>query len=230
MRILIVEDEASVAARVERLTKMVLGERVERLSKCSTLAAGLHYINSHTIDVLLLDLNLNGLNGFDLLKTIVSHSFHTIIISANTHQAIEAFEFGVLDFIAKPFTVERLGKAFARYDELSKHNQVSARYLTIRKKGELVVIKTEDILYIKGAGNYSELNMSYTPNLLHDKSLNKLETILPEYFKRIHRSYICNWEQVNKVINHGAGKYEIELKNGAKLPISRAKYKLLVEE
>lgn len=228
MRILIVEDEASVAERIGRLTKQVLGNKIERLAKRPTLAAGIHYIQTHSIDVLLLDLNLNGLDGFSMLKTLVSYSFQTIIISANTHQALEAFEYGVLDFIAKPFTKERLAKAFERHHDLIKNLQSPSQYLTVRKKGEVVVLKNENILYAKAAGNYSELFLTNKQKHLHDKSLNNLEIILPANFKRIHRSYICNWNQVKRLLNHGAGKYELELKSGEVLPVSRARYQELL--
>lgn len=228
MRILIVEDEASVAARIERLTLQVLGDKVERLAIRSTLSSGMHYIQQHTIDVLLLDLNLNGEDGFSMLKTLVSYSFHTIIISANTHQAIDAFNYGVLDFIAKPFTVDRLSKAFSRYAEFTKDIHYSSQYLTVRKKGEVVVVKNEDIVYIKGAGNYSELYIKDGSTLLHDKSLNKLETLLPVKFKRIHRSFICNWDYSRSLLNHGAGKYELVLQSGTLLPVSRSKYAVLI--
>ena len=107
MRILIIEDEASVADRIERLTRQVLGTNIQRLAKRQTLSAGLHYLQNHPIDLLLLDLNLNGLNGFSILQELLSHSFQTIIVSANTDQALKAFEYGVLDFIPKPFTIER---------------------------------------------------------------------------------------------------------------------------
>jgi len=230
MRILIVEDEASVAARVERLTEQVLGSKIERIAVRSTLSAGLHYLNQHPIDVLLLDLNLNGEDGFAMLKTLVSYSFHTMIISANTHQALEAFEYGVLDFIPKPFTIERLDKAFLRYHELTQNAQSPAQYLTVRKKGEIVVVNNQDIHYIQGAGNYSELHLGNCQTLLHDKSLNKLEAILPSYFKRIHRSYICNWQHCRRLLNHGAGKYELELQSGEMLPVSRSRYATLTRQ
>ncbi len=224
MHLLIVEDEASVAERIERLTRQVLGEKIDKLSYAPTLAAGMHYVRTQPIDVLLLDLNLNGQDGFSLLKDLVSYSFHTIIISANTHQALEAFEYGVLDFIPKPFTQERLSKAFARYHDITNYSRHQTQYLTVRKKGELLVLNTNDILYIKGSGNYSEVVLQDHRCLLHDKSLNRLEVLLPQTFKRVHRSYICNWAFVKRLINHGAGKHEIELHNGLLIPVSRTKF------
>lgn len=227
MHLLIVEDEDSVAERVERLTRLVLGDQIVQLKRCATLSAGMHYLKSQAVDILLLDLNLNGQDGFALLKDLVSYAFHTIIISANTHQALEAFEYGVLDFIPKPFTQERLSKAFERYRNLTKNLQSPTQYLTVRRKGALVIVQTARISYIKAAGNYSELFLENGQCLLHDKSLNRLEVLLPTSFKRIHRSYICNWAKVDRLLNHGAGKYEAVLKSGELLPVSRGKFQEL---
>ncbi|MEM9920720.1 MAG: response regulator transcription factor [Bacteroidota bacterium] len=228
MRILIIEDEASVADRIERLTRQVLGTNIQRLAKRQTLSAGLHYLQNHPIDLLLLDLNLNGLNGFSILQELLSHSFQTIIVSANTDQALKAFEYGVLDFIPKPFTIERLTKAFDRYTQQTNQQQLStSQYLSVRRKGEVHLIPIKDIQFIKASGNYSEIHLIDQQKHLHDKNLNSLELLLPNTFRRIHRSYICNWEQMRKILTHGAGKYEVELQSGQRLPLSRSKYQQL---
>ncbi|MEO1518680.1 MAG: response regulator [Bacteroidota bacterium] len=228
MRLLIVEDEASVADRIERLCRQVLGEQIARLAKRQTLAAGLHYLQHHPIDILLLDLNLNGLDGFSLLQQLLSRSFQTIIISANTDQALTAFEYGVLDFIPKPFTHHRLQKAFDRYLQKTGNPQDSSlRFLSIRRKGAVELLDLKQILYIKAAGNYSEIYLSEDQKVLHDKSLNNLELLLPPTFKRIHRSYICYWPAVQKILTHGGGKYELVLHNELLLPMSRSRYQQL---
>ena len=227
MHVLIVEDEASVAQRVERLLRQVVDQPDLKVARQTTLAGGLHHVKTYPIDLLLLDLNLNGEDGFGILRTLVSYAFHTIIISANTHQAIEAFEYGVLDFIPKPFTVERLQKAMDRYD-IATQAENPAQYLTVRRKGVVEIVEIDQLDYIKGAGNYSELYMTSGDKYLHDKPLQRLETLLPSTFHRIHRSYICNWSKVSRVHKHGAGKYEVELQSGALLPLSRNQYRVLL--
>ncbi|MEO0724850.1 MAG: response regulator [Bacteroidota bacterium] len=147
----------------------------------------MHHVKTYPIDLLLLDLNLNGEDGFGMLQTLVSYAFHTIIISANTHQAIEAFEYGVLDFIPKPFTVERLQKAMDRY-ELATQAENPAQYLTIHRKGVVEIVQINQLDCIKGAGNYSELYLSGGDKYPHDKPLQRLETLLPSNFRRLHRS------------------------------------------
>ena len=67
MNILIVEDESRIAKRVERFTREILGDTLQSLHHTNTLHSALHFIESNAFDLVLLDLNLNGDNGFDCL-------------------------------------------------------------------------------------------------------------------------------------------------------------------
>ena len=89
MRILIVEDEYSIARDIKWNCQRAVGEKIESLEIIQTLDNAADYLQKNQIDLLLLDLNLSGKSGFELLKTSVSGSFHTIIISAHTdhHEA-----------------------------------------------------------------------------------------------------------------------------------------------
>ena len=161
-----------------------------------SLTKGLEFVTTHKVDLVLLDLNLNGESGFDLLKETVAQSFHTIIISAYKDQAIQAFEFGVLDFVPKPFNKERLHKAFDRVIHKEDATRKNIKFLAVKKRGEVKLIDIEHIIYIKGAGVYSELVLNNNRTFLHDKSLEKLEQLLPDRFVRIHKSYITKIEEI----------------------------------
>ncbi|WP_316805401.1 LytTR family DNA-binding domain-containing protein [Pedobacter nototheniae] len=227
MKILIVEDEARIAKRVERMTRDFFGEVIESLVVCESIGSGLRYLNEQTPDLLLLDLNLNGEDGFDLLKSVVSGAFHCIIISAYTERAITAFAYGVLDFVPKPFDQERLDAAFKRLSQPSVKREINLEYLAVRKAGSIILISIKEIRYIKGAGIYTELHLLNGKKELHDKSLEKLEQLLPSSFERIHKSYIVPITQAEKIIVQAGGKYLLELKNEELLPIGRSKYKEL---
>src|SRR4030042_1994514 len=140
MIVVIVEDEPFIAERTERLVKEILKNKLTRVVIKESLPGAMHYLNEHQIDLLLLDLNLSGKDGFELLKKAVAGSFHTIVISAYTDRAIEAFEYGVLDFIGKPFTVERLKKAFDRLNNVTMKNKYPTKYIAVRKNEKLQLI------------------------------------------------------------------------------------------
>lgn len=229
MNIVIVEDEQLVANRIERLTREILKEKISKISIKNSLQEAMHYIFEHPTDLLLLDLNLNGKSGFELLKVAVSGSFHTIIISAHTDKAIEAYEYGVLDFIGKPVTSERLQKAFLRLEQVVDKNIYSAKYVAIRKNEKLILIEIEKIKYIIGAGNYSEIVLNDSSKEIHDKSLSRLDAILPPSFIRIHKSYIVNIKCVRNFSAFEGSRYTVELDNKEVLPVSRNKYKEIKE-
>ena len=225
MRILIVEDETRVAKQLEKLVRQVISNSISRLNVCTTLSTARDHIFNNTIDLLFLDLNLRGLDGFDLLKEVVADSFHTIIVSAYTDQAIEAFEYGVLDFIAKPFNKERLQKAISRYHHLDAHSNYFVKYLAIKKHGRIEMITIDDINFIQASGHYSELHLINGGKELHNKSLDKLMMLLPENFQRIHRSYAIPMERVKSLHRYPGSKYEITLYDQTNIPCSRTKFK-----
>ena len=92
MHILIVEDEARIARRLERMCCAILGDSAASVTLAGTLSEAMALIINNPVDLLLLDLNLSGDDGFELLRQAVAGSFHTIIISAYKEQAITAFE------------------------------------------------------------------------------------------------------------------------------------------
>src|SRR5690606_11901338 len=164
-------------------------------------------------------------NGFDLLTTAVSGSFHTIIVSAYKDQTITAFEHGVLDFIPEPFNRDRLEQAFNRAIIKEKTENDKIKVLAIKKRGRIQLIPIENLLYVKGAGTYTELFLTDGTKELHDKSLEKLEQLLSHSFERIHKSYLVKMSEVKEIIVESGSKYMAELNNGELIPIGRTKYK-----
>ncbi len=227
LHILIVEDEPPIARHIEWCCRNLLKEKISSIKITNTLNDAIDHISKNKVDLCLLDLNLKGRNGFDLLKQVVSFSFHTIIISAYTDQAVIAFEYGVLDFVPKPFTDERLQNAFNRYFSNLSVNENKLKYLVIRKQNVNQILQIENILYFKAAGFYVEAHLHKGGVEIVDKHLNNLEKILPDRFLRTHRSYIVDLELIDIFKHEGGGKYQLTLKNGEMLPLNRHQYKTL---
>ncbi|WP_323756028.1 LytTR family DNA-binding domain-containing protein [Roseivirga sp.] len=225
MNLLIVEDESRIAKRIERMAREILGNTLQSLTHINTLHEALVFIENNSLDLVLLDLNLNGDNGFELLKTAVSHPFHTIVVSAYKDQAITAFEYGVLDFVPKPFNRDRLEQALNRLTTNEKAETDKIKFLAVKKRHRIQLIPIEDLLYVKGAGVYTELFLADGTKELHDKSLEKLEQLLSFSFERIHKSYLLKMSEISEIIVKSGSQYSVELKNGVLLPIGRTKYK-----
>jgi len=222
VRILIVEDEPIIARRTARLTRSILGEANLTIETAEQLDAAHDALRADDIELLFLDLNLHGADGFDLLKASVAGAFHTIVISAYTDRAIEAFELGVLDFIGKPFGRERLAQALRRL-RTDARTDPPARYLAVRTGGRVTLIDVERVHYLQGAGSYSELVLHDGSTELHDKPLKRLVTLLPGDFVRIHRSYVVRMSAVAHVHSREGSRYAVELRDGTMLPVGRTR-------
>lgn len=229
MKILIIEDEARIARRLERMIRSILGGEVEDISICDSLDEGQATIEKQAIDLLFLDLNLNGENGFEVLQAVVAESFHTIVVSAYKDRAIEAFEYGVLDFVPKPFDELRLAKACQRI-RLRQKEQEGLKFLAIKKKGKRFLVNISDIKYIKGAGIYTELFLKNGHKEMHNKSLENLMLLLPDSFERIHKSYVVEMKAAQEIVIEPGSKYSLRMHNGEQLPIGRTRYKMLQEK
>ena len=227
MRILIVEDERPTAEDIQLLVKQILKNEITSIHIETTLGNALAYLDEKPIDVLLLDLNLNSRDGFQILKQVASKSFHTIVISANINRAIEAFEYGVLDFVPKPYSLDRLTAAFQRLKSSHALDGHSMKYLSVKKGFEIRVIPIEEIRYFKSANIYVELYLKDEHVVIYDKPIKQLGQLLPSNYYRIHKSYIVNTETIETIQTPGGGKYRVVLKSGDCLPVSRKEIKKL---
>ncbi len=230
MRVLIVEDEPLIAQRLERFCREILGEKLEAVRVASLFSEASARLDESPIDLLLLDLNLHGRDGMELLARSVAGSFHTIIVSANTEQALRAFEFGVIDFVPKPFSKERLAQAITRVTERDGRAAGAAKFLAVKKYGKVELVEIDRVLYVEGAGAYAELVLDDGKRELHDKTLEKLHALLPPGFERIHKSYVVRWSAVKALHAQEGSHYEAELRNGLRLPVGRTRYKELREK
>lgn len=227
MRILIVEDERPIAEDIQLLVKQILKKEATSLHIETTLDNALAYLTDKPIDVLLLDLNLHAKDGFEILKKVVSKSFHTIIISANINRAVEAFEYGVLDFIPKPYSVERLKAAFQRLQSSHAVDGHAIKYLSVKKGFAVQIIPIDTIRYFKSANMYVELYLTDKQKVIYDKPIKLLCPLLPAHYYRIHKSFVVNIDTIETLQNHGGGQYHAVLKSGDRLPVSRQKIKEL---
>jgi len=228
IRILVCEDEALVAQRLVRFVENSLDRQYE-MKLVGRVDDAITYLSKHKIDLLFLDLNLHGEDSFEILKEFLHRAFHTIVVSAYTERAIEAFEYGVLDFIGKPFSQERVKKAIDRWQFTDEEIDRQTKTLTVKINGDIIFIPLEEVNFIKAASIYSELHLITGRVYIYDKPLNSLGKILPNDFFRIHRSYTVDINLIISISKVKHNTYTAVLKSGDALPISRSKKKDLIE-
>ncbi|MFT4924709.1 MAG: two-component system response regulator LytT [Phenylobacterium sp.] len=241
MKLVIVEDEVMVARRLIKFCQAIFNpensdgpdDKLTSIKHFMTLDDAEEYLDDNIIDVLLLDLNLNGQDGFELLKSTVAAGYQTIVVSANTERAIEAFEYGVLDFVGKPFNQQRLEKAFDRLHNNAQQGGGDNHFLSVKKLGRIERVDLQQIRYIQAASHYSELVLLDGKIELHDKNLERLlqelASKLPGQFERVHKSYIVPINQIKALIKHPGSKYELQLHNDECVPLGRTRYAQIKE-
>jgi DNA-binding LytR/AlgR family response regulator len=220
MRVLIVEDEAPAARRLERLTSAHLGGRLKEIQRVSSVREAREAISTRRFDLVLLDLDLNGADGFEIIRG-VPDAPRVVVVSARVDRAIDAFDNAVIDFVAKPVSETRLSRALDR--ALSAIPSSRGTSLVVRSAGRIQLAPLAQVASLSGADDYVEVALVDGRRLLHDVRLDELEKRLPASFVRVHRSHIINLDHARELKRVGAGRQAIELASGAEIPVSRSR-------
>jgi DNA-binding LytR/AlgR family response regulator len=228
VRIAIVEDEAPIARRLERAVRGILGDRVEDLALVPTLEAALEHVRTQPLDVVFLDLNLDGRDGFQLLAEAAASRFRTIVVSAYEEQAIRAFEIGVTDFLAKPWNEARLRIALERAAGAGLSPAARAARLAVRNGGRVELVELDRVIAIRGADDYAELRLVDGSTRLHEKTLATLEQVLPPDFMRVHRSWIVNLSRVRGWTPAPGGRAMLDI-GETRIPVGRTFRRATIE-
>lgn len=190
-------------------------------------------------DLVFLDIKMPGADGFEILQAVMaSHQPYVIFTTAFDQYAIKAFEVNAVGYLLKPIDKTKFTEALDRFLLLHKANQLEQLYsginnllgakeqdslerVMVKDARSVQFIEVKDVHYFEAAGDYvtavtaaGEKIISYT--------MNQLEKELPEdLFRRIHRSHIVNVKSIKDFEPHFNGEYQVNMKNGVKLKMSR---------
>ena len=196
LNVLIVDDDAAslnvVAKLVEQHTDLHL------LGRCEHALEALELLQSHSIDVLFLDVEMPDMSGIELLRTLKELP-QVVLISGNDRYAAEAFELEVVDFIVKPVTLSRFTQAVSRLLKASERLTPSEKPVFVKAEGRLIKLDLNNVSWIEAKGDYVLIRTLDKPIMTHT-TLKSLESRLPTHqFARVHRSFIVNLDQVNDI-------------------------------
>lgn len=184
----------------------------------------LNYLNSNPIDVLMIDIELGSdITGIDVSRKLreINKDAYVICLSGYMDYVFEALKVKIFDYLLKPISYEKLKNCILRL--INDMNKSKKEYLTFGKNKFL--IRQDDITYIE---KFKSKSTIYTDNNKYDVSLSlgKLETCLPDSFKRCHKSYIVNTSNICEI---DSLKNEILFKDNSICPIG-LKYKNTILE
>jgi two-component system, LytTR family, response regulator len=241
LRIVIVDDEPPARARLRRLLKA--HDDVEIVAECGDGATAVQVIEAESPDLVLLDVQMPELDGFEVLRTLdVPKLPEIIFITAFDKYAVRAFEVHALDYVVKPVEQDRLDHALLRARQhLSEHRDAIAgllrdlarerAYLTrmpVRSEGRVKVIDLAEVDWLGAADNYVTIHAGAREYLVRDTIAAVERQLDPAQFLRVHRSTIVRIDRIAELVPELHGDFRIRLKNGAELALSRT-YRARVE-
>jgi two-component system LytT family response regulator len=205
----------------------------------------LSFLKAHEVDLIFLDIEMPGMNGFQFLDHCTQRNFKVVITTAYDQYAIQAIKQHAFDYLLKPIDsddlktcIEKVSieikaeKSSLQFEKIltdfSQKNNSSFQKISFNADGKLLFFNLNDILYFKSEGNYSYIYSNKTQKKLINHNLKSVEEKLMDYpFSRIHNSFIIN---LSKIIEFNKAEQYIVLEHEVILPVSRNKKEELLNK
>lgn len=195
---IIIEDEPLAMERtkgyVEKVPFLQLDQTFE------DALAGLSYLQTHTVDILFLDINMDELSGIELLESTAISS-QVIITTAYQQYALKGFELNVTDYLLKPFTFQRFLQAVNKAQEnlANRTPKTTIEFIFVKTENRLEKILVGNILYIEGMRDYRRIHC-VDKKIMTLQNFGELEQMLPAHLiARVHKSYMVAIAKIDAI-------------------------------
>ncbi|MFQ5676151.1 MAG: LytR/AlgR family response regulator transcription factor, partial [bacterium] len=236
IRTIIVDDEPLARAGLNHLLRQI--NRIEVVAEAANGFEALELVNELRPDLLLLDIQMPGINGFEVLQQI-THLPLVIFTTAYDQYALEAFETLAIDYLLKPIRLERLQRSISKFDSIdrslsnlgplinpAKHREMRpAHYLRrfVSHQGtKWHIIEEGKVILFYAEGRYSFVRtekMNYIVNYTLQNLEGKLD---PKRFIRVHRSAIVALDKIRSIKSLGSGRLKLLMSDGLTQDVSRS--------
>jgi two-component system LytT family response regulator len=233
----------------EPLARLIVKEylqdfpQINVAQECGDGFEGLKAIQQHSPALIFLDIQMPKINGFEMLE-LIEEPPSVIFTTAYDEYAIRAFESHAVDYLLKPFSKQRFGKAIQKWLdtrtapaptatqallETAAASPVQQNRIVVKTGGKIKIIPVEDIQHLEASDDYVKIH-SKGGVFLKNKTMNFFEQALdPAQFVRTHRSYILNIQQVTRIEPYEKDGHLCILQTGAQIPVSKTGYAKLKE-
>jgi DNA-binding LytR/AlgR family response regulator len=202
LRTIAVDDEPMALEIIKKFSSK--SPLIDLVAVFTRASKALEYLQNEKVDLVFLDIKMPDISGIKLLKSL-TYPPVVIFTTAYSKHAVEGFELDAIDYLLKPFSMERFLKACEKAFKqigLKKNFQTllaGPPSIFVKSGYEQISVVLEDILYVEGSGNYVQFIMT-NRKILSRLSLNDAENLLPvSSFIRIHRSYIIAIKHIRKI-------------------------------
>lgn len=232
---LIIDDEEDSRSNTKNMLQNYCPE-IEVIGEAASGMEGKLKIQELKPHVVFLDINMPGMNGFQMLEGIYTRDFCVIFLTAYSEHGITAVKAGATDYLLKPLMLSELQGAVKKLVQhyetkgastANKPEQDKKVVLINHSKG-FTLVEFKDIVWLEASDNYTNLYLNGQKKIVASKTLKEFETILPDSdFFRIHRSALININYVKEYSNHEGG--EVILSDGTHVQVSKARVQEFAE-
>lgn len=197
-------------------------ENVEVIFMASDLERGVKAIEEQQPEAIFLDIEMPGHSGMEVRKLLGETTEPLIVFTtAYADYAVDAFGLEAIDYLLKPIDIVKLRRAVDRIRvRVKKQAKLSDGSITIPTTTGQLVVKTDNILFLKADGSYTEVHTDSERLLVSRKLIDMEELLDPEQFLRVHRSYVVNVAKVVEFMKQVNNSLKME--SGAIIPVSRS--------
>ena len=174
---------------------------LELAAQCQSALEARAFLENDTVDAIFCDINMPDLNGMDFVKSLAVPPL-IVFTTAYSEYAVEGFRVNAVDYLLKPFGLQDFQRAANRLKERLSESPAADSDNTLFLKTDYRIVKVSipDIRYIEGMSEYLKVWIEGDAKpIITLLSMKKIEERLPDYFMRIHRSYIINLNKIQEV-------------------------------
>jgi two-component system, LytTR family, response regulator len=242
IKAVLVDDEINNLQNLQQLLNRHCPE-VQVLATALTADEGRRIILQHQPDVVFLDIQMPGKNGFDLLRSLSNYEFDVIFVTAFDQYGIQAVKFAAIDYLLKPINPEELQIAVSRVVAKSRNKkqnlqlenlinlfrqQKEDQRIALPTQKETRFIATGQIIRCESSNNYTSFYLSNEEKIIVSKPIYEYEELLAGYgFIRCHQSHLVNKKYIKSLIKEDGGYLLLE--NGTQVPVARSKKEMVIE-
>ena len=179
---------------------------MQLMKNCYDALEAIEYLNTHTVDLIFLDLNMPKLKGFEFLKTL-SAPPKVIVTTAYKEFALEGYELNISDYLLKPFGFERFLKAINKTvstNNITKEtsvekNDTGSKSIFLRSNNKYIQVTIDTIQYIEAAGNYTKVITTNETITIREKISKVLELLIDINFIQVHKSFAVSKKHIKSI-------------------------------
>ena len=238
IKAVLVDDEKNNCIVLRKMIEKFCPQ-VQVIAEAGNVEDAIEIIKNNSIDVLFLDVEMPGKNGFDLLSHYnYECPFEIILTTAYSQYAVKAFRFSALDYLLKPvdpeeliravhklsskISIETKNKQFELLEKKIGNNENGKKQLAISTLEGIYFATLDEIIHIDADASYTKIYLTTNEMIMSSKPLKYFEEILEDFdFVRVHQSHIINLKLIRRYVRGDGG--QVIMINGTEIEVSRRK-------